>query len=90
MKKPKAKKEAITVERPLLTELIYECAKLFNAPASLAQWSEVFYNLSLQENAPKCLQELVWGTKDGFLQSHDLNYLLSFCQSLDKIPGNVG
>lgn len=87
MKKPK--KEPVPVERPTLTELIYECAKVVNGPMSIAKWSEIFYNLSLQEDAPKCLRELYWDMKDGFLQSHDLNYLLSFCQALDKIPGSM-
>lgn len=86
-KKPK---EPIPYERPLLMELISDCAKIVDGPMAIEKWHEVFYNLSMQDNAPKCLLELQWEMKDGYMQSRDLNDLLSFRMALQKIPGNIG
>lgn len=90
MARAKAKKEPILFERPLLTELIYMLQSIRKRSMSVVEWNEIFYNMAQQPEAPRCLKELLWHQRNGFLQSDDLTDLLRFNEALQKCPGNIG
>jgi hypothetical protein len=80
----KKKTQPISIERPLLTEVIHLFLRTKKNPVLMKDAQDFFFSFSQNDKAPKCIKELQFVKTAEGMYSYDIEYYLSFINSLSR------
>jgi hypothetical protein len=80
----KKKTQPISIERPLLTEVIQLYLKTKKTTVTMREAQDFFYSFSQNEKAPLSVKTLSFVKTNDGMYSYDLDYFLSFINSLAR------